>query len=117
MNDETLMKISLVGAVVFFIASIFAYENAVTPISSVNSSYIGKFTCVKGNYSFEKDFKSCILGKITDKTGKINIFVCNNTNAYKIFKKKKFLKNVKICGKIKSYKDSLEIIPAKISYS
>ncbi len=117
MNDQTLAKISLAGFFAFLALSIFAYENNETKISDINGSLTGRFVCVKGNFSIEKRFKSCILGKLSDKTGEISVFSCNNTKPYFKLKNKKKQDNIKICGKIKKYNGKLEIIPLKIYYS
>ena len=117
MNDEPLLKISLFGSLLFLALSIYAYYFITTPIGKISENNIGKTVCVKGDFYLEKVVKSCLIGKIKDKTGKIKIFICNYTSGFEILKNNKKLENIKICGKIKVYKGDLEILPIKIYYS
>lgn len=117
MNDETLLKLSLIGALVFFLLSIYAYYFITTPIGEINENMKGKTVCVNGNFYLEKLVKSCLIGKIYDKTGEINVFICNNTSGFDFLKNNEKLENIKICGKIDIYRGYLEIIPLKIYYS
>lgn len=118
MKDETLLKISFLGAIIFLLLSIYAYYFITTPIANITKDMIGKSLCVKGDFYLEREVKSCVIGKLVDKTGKIIVFACKNSfSEYEKLKNIKKIKNVKICGKIKEYKGSLEIIPFKIYFS
>ena len=108
MNEQTILKLSIVGFLIFFSISLFYFYHFTTNISELKE---GKFYCVKGNYTKIKEFKSCILGKIKDKTGEINVFFCNNTKTYKLLQKTSKTENIIICGKTEIYNGILELKP------
>jgi DNA/RNA endonuclease YhcR with UshA esterase domain len=113
LRESSLLKISFFGAIAFFVLSLWMFENLETQISEIDRSYIGKYTCVKGVFSKVKEYKTCILGKIEDKTGYINVFCCNSSSVYEILSTSEKINNIKLCGKLKEYNGNLEIIPTK----
>ena len=112
-----LLKISLLGSGLFFLLSIYAYYFITTPLCEINKSYLGKSVCVKADFYLEKNVKNCIIGKISDKECNLKVFSCKSMKDFEKLKNKKHIKNIKICGKIESYKGELEIKPFLITYS
>ncbi len=111
MKDETLLKLSFLGFIVFFTISIIYFQISTTSIKSVE---FGKYYCIKGTYTKIKETKNCIIGKIEDKTGALKVFSCNTYKTFETLKKIQKEQNLKICGKIEEYKGEKEIIPYKI---
>ncbi len=111
MNENTVLKVSFIGFILFFLASVFYYKHIDTPIKNLEYN---KFYCVKGNFSKIKTYKNFIIGKIEDKTGTISVFISNYSIYFEVAYNLKNNTYIRICGKIKNYKGSMEIIPEKI---
>ena len=115
MEERILLKLSFFGTLIFLFLSVIYFNYfLVSPISEISP---GKFYCVKGNFVLKKSGKTYLIGKITDKTGELNVFVPDFVENFEVLKNNKEVKNVKLCGKIRTYKGKPEIIPSKIYVS
>ncbi len=114
MNESSVLKFSFLLFLIFFSITILYFNTLAEPIANITSRSVGKFLCVKGNFSIEKIGKGFLIGKLNDKTGEIKVFLYNTSDYFSFLKSKDFQENIKICGKIKYYKGEIEIIPSKI---
>jgi exonuclease VII large subunit len=117
MNSKTILKVSVIIAVVGIALLFFLTRNLENNVSVKDlETYLGESVTVEGQiFKLFTSKDGHVFFKIRDETGEIQVVAFRNSNIQEAYNIQKG-QTIKVKGKVQEYKNDLEIIAKRIEY-